>query len=153
MHYTDVFHKFSRPKKVRRIVYNSSCTLENALFYKQKGNIDKSIQICESIVAGAENGTDQKIALYELAILYCQLGLHHKASIYLSRIGFKYKLSGEVFAPLYLEHGFDTNNNSLVHVYDNALPLPFLERLKYVFGSNSDYWTGTFSLICALLLT
>lgn len=107
----------------------------------------------EGLLKEAFTSTDKDIraqACYELALLNCQQNNHEEADSYLRRLGYRYKLSRNIW--LYDDEDMSapastpdvlkasTGIPGVVHCFDEVIPQELLSKLQDVFAPASPFW-------------
>jgi hypothetical protein len=99
-----------------------------------------------SLLTSCNSSYHRDCALYELALLYCQLGYEdQRIDEFLSRLGYRYKLGKGIW-------NYDPSltaslqqTDGIVYCYDNIFPTEdngLLTSLKYLFQSDSLFWSS-----------
>jgi hypothetical protein len=117
--------------------------IQHAVDLKALGNFESAIAILKDFVDNdkAESGERKEVALYELALLYCQTKQEVLADTCLSELGIKYKLSCDIFAPIFSAVNA-VHNSRLAIAYDNVLPPDLFQPLQRAFSPESIFWAA-----------
>lgn len=104
--------------------------VEQAKTAKDAGNnesaLEKLLQAAKRKVASPQ----VQIAIYELALLYAQLGRHEDSDQWLQQLGFAWKLNPVVLDSSCLRGNRSQGESNLVVAFDNALPPQLLAALQ-----------------------
>lgn len=115
--------------------------VEQAKSAKDAGNnesaLEKLLQAAKRKVASPQ----VQIAIYELALLYAQLGRHEDSDQWLQQLGFAWKLNPVVLDSSCLLGNRSQGESNLVVAFDNALPLQLLAALQEAFKPDAAFWT------------
>lgn len=134
----------SSKKRSRVKSLESPCvivSIERALELKACGDGKSAIGMLEGIIERDDAvGSRNDMALYELALLYCQLGNGSLADECLSRLGIKYRLSCEIFAPKMSSRNA-VSNCEFAMAFDDILPPELLKPISKAFSPASVFWT------------
>jgi hypothetical protein len=117
-------------------------SIDRALELKACGDVKSALGMLEGIIARDDAvGKRNEIALYELALLYCQLGNGSLADEFLSRLGIGYRLSCDIFAPK-LSSKNAISACPFATAFDNILPPELLASISEAFSPTSIFWTA-----------
>eukprot|EP00603_Paraphysomonas_imperforata_P000829 CAMPEP_0114417378 /NCGR_PEP_ID=MMETSP0103-20121206/2931_1 /TAXON_ID=37642 ORGANISM="Paraphysomonas imperforata, Strain PA2" /NCGR_SAMPLE_ID=MMETSP0103 /ASSEMBLY_ACC=CAM_ASM_000201 /LENGTH=539 /DNA_ID=CAMNT_0001585665 /DNA_START=54 /DNA_END=1673 /DNA_ORIENTATION=- len=132
-------------KRRRRIsttdcVENDVLIFDDIMTFKEEGDIDRCANLLKRAYASGDSDLRAQ-ACYELALLNCQMGNHQDADMFLRQLGYRYKLSKNIWKYDSLEPLSSAGAPGVVRCHDNVLPPELLRRLCQIFSADSPFWT------------